>query len=451
MEQQFLVGYDRQVITPEESIPLGGYSNEPKRFHNRITEDICATAIALTDAQDNTVVLMALDFVTNVDSIVGPAKERICSQLGLREDRVYITVSHTHSGPGFAMEEHPGIQKFIAQTQEKMLEAVKNAMADRKPAAMEVGSLETKNMNFIKHYKAKDLKTGEISYIGDQFGTVQGKRLVSHATVVDPTMHSLRFTREGGKDVVVVNFRAHPHFTGGYAKYDLSSDYIGAFRMALEAMCDCHAAYFQGACGNVNSSTRMFDERVFSTCRSYGTALAAFALEGLGNHMISTPTGTIRTVRGTMQGELYRAPEALREPAQMIRRVWAENFDRDECVRLGEPYGIRGPYHAGAILNSYNRPPESGKIEINAVAIGDQFAFVTYPGEMFDSISARMEENSPFYTTMMLGYAEHNVSYLPSRVAYKYTSYETDITRFACGTGEKVADFQVQLLEQLKK
>ena len=34
--------------------------------------------------------------------------------------------------------------------------------------------------------------------------------------------------------------------------------------------------------------------------------------------------------------------------------------------------------------------------------------------------------------------------------AYKYTSYETDITRFAAGTGEEVANTYVQMLKRLK-
>ena len=87
---------------------------------------------------------------------------------------------------------------------------------------------------------------------------------------------------------------------------------------------------------------------------------------------------------------------------------------------------------------------------LNAVSIGDDLAFVTFPGEMYDSISVRMEENSPFKTTLMLGYCHHHIGYLPSAVAYKYTSYETDITRFQAGTGEEVADTYVKMLKELK-
>ena len=88
---------------------------------------------------------------------------------------------------------------------------------------------------------------------------------------------------------------------------------------------------------------------------------------------------------------------------------------------------------------------------LNAVAIGDFLSLVTFPGELFDSLSAYVEDQSPFNTTLVLGYAHHQVGYLPSRTAFKYTSYETDITRFACGTGEKVANIYVDMLTELAK
>ena len=81
---------------------------------------------------------------------------------------------------------------------------------------------------------------------------------------------------------------------------------------------------------------------------------------------------------------------------------------------------------------------------------GGQRTFFTYPGEMFDSIGARIEENSPYRTTLMVGYSQDRKGYLPSSAAYKYTSYETDTTRFAPGTGEQVADAYVAMLNKLK-
>ena len=87
---------------------------------------------------------------------------------------------------------------------------------------------------------------------------------------------------------------------------------------------------------------------------------------------------------------------------------------------------------------------------LNAVTLGKELAFVTFPGEMYDTLSVRIEDNSPFKTTLMLGYCYHHIGYLPSAAAYKYGSYEVDVTRFAPGTGETVADTYVEMLKELK-
>lgn len=452
MEHKLYAGYARQVVEPTESIPLGGFSNELKRFHTAMTEDICITSVALTDENDSTILVIGADICTVTVYIAEPARKRVSEATGVPEDHIFIAATHTHSAPGLAKQELPCIQKYTEELIVAMVETAVAAIADRKPATMKAGSIETKGLNFIKHYKAIDPATGELHVLGDQYGTQKGKVLMDHMTQVDPTLHVVQILREGGKPIVLANFRAHPHFTGGYTKYDLSSDYIGAFRMALEAMYDCNALYLQGACGNVNSSTRMSAERLYSTCRSHGTALAASVLECLGKHMVDVELAPITTKQVQFYGQIKQVDEELAEAARMVRKIWAETYDRDLCVEKGMPYGIHGPYHAGALLANLNRTTEKdGLMVLNAVTLGKELAFVTFPGEMYDTISVRMEDNSPFRTTLMLGYCYHHIGYLPSVAAYKYGSYEVDVTRFAPGTGEQVADTYVKMLKELKK
>ena len=450
MKNTFRVGYGRRTVTPTEPIPLAGFSNELKRYHTRITEPICVTCVALTDAENNTVLMVGIDACT-AGNIATIGRERISKLTGIDETHIYISATHTHSAPGLAKQELPCIQRYTEQVMVAYEEAATEALADQKAAQMFVGSIETENLNFVKHYIAKDNATGEISYIGDQYGTSEGKTILDHATRADPTLHLVKFVREGCKDIVIANFRAHPHFTGGYKKYDLSSDFIGAFRMALEAMYDCNSVYFQGACGNLNSSTRLAAERKYTTCRSHGTALAAAALEGLARCMSPVEPGAIRTKQVTLFGKINHANDHLIEQAKEIFALWKETYDKPLCVEKAAAYGLHGPYHASATIKNYSRTDEEdGKLILNAVAIGDHLAFVTYPGEMFDTISVRIEDNSPFDHTLLLGYCYHHAGYLPSAAAYEYGCYEVDVTRFERGMGETVADTYTQMLKELK-
>ena len=447
----FRVGYNRITVEPTESIPLSGFSNEPKRFHKEIGQPICVSCVAITDDQDNTVLMVGMDICV-CDGFFMDIADDISTQLNVPKDHIYMAGTHTHAAPAVGWrDEIPAAKRYADKFIEAIFTVCKEAMADRKPASMFTGSIETENMNFVKHYKCISRTGPEISYIGDCFGDPNKVIYLEHATKADPTMHVTKFVREGGKDVVIANFRAHPHFDGGAQKYILSSDYIGAFRNALESMVDCHSVYFQGAAGNINSSTRLPSERRYTTAVSYGLGLAGFCAECLAKRMSPAATGTIRTSQVKFFGHINHTMDHLAEVGKRLRKQWNIDYDTEKCMKEASNYGIRSPFHAGAIWwNSERTDEDDGWMILNAVAIGDDFAFVTFPGEMFDSISVRMEENSPFFTTMMLGYCGHHLGYLPSRVAYKYTSYETDITRFAPGTGEMVADKHVEMLNELK-
>ena len=448
---EFKVGYNRQIVNPTEPVPLQGYSNEPQRLHKAITEDICATAVAYSDGT-TTVLTIGTDLCTLLEPFATDARKAVCAATGLTEEQVFIAATHTHSGPALNRDDFESIVRYRQEFQDGVVLAAQEAIADLKPAKMYAGSIETEKLNFVKHYKVRDNKTGEVSVIGDQYGTEVGKTYIDHMTKADTTLHVVKFTREGGKDVVIANFRAHPHFTGGYTKYDLSSDFIGAFRMAFEAMYDCHCVYFQGACGNLNSSTRLAGERLYTTCRSHGMGLAAAAYECIQKRMKEVAVAPIKTKQVKFYADINHSKNHLAEVGQKIWAMWRETYDKKKCEEEAAPYGIHSIYHAWAIYaNSTRTREEHGLMVLNAVSLGEELAFVTFPGELFDSLSVRMEDNSPFKTTLLLGYCYHHINYLPSMAAFKYGSYEVDTTRFKPGTGEEVADTYVEMLKELKK
>lgn len=450
MENQIQVGFGRRQLIPEASIPLGGYGNERERFHDTLGEPVCVSCVAVTDAAGETVLMFGTDFCSCSKPIRQQIQDRINEATGVPQEHIVMSATHTHASISTKWDDIPSVPPFKKQIIEKSLEAALEAMEDRKPATMRTGSIETHNLNFVKHYKVQNNETGAIEYAGDQFGTFKNRTILEHATPVDPTMHLLQFVREDAKDIVLCNFRAHPHFHSGYKATLFSSDYIGAYRRSFELITDCYTVFFQGACGNTNATTRIAEERRYSTAESYGIGLAAAAVECLKKNMEDVEAGPIRTTCKTFRGPLWNETADKIESAKYIRDLWFKNYDSTECKREGAPLGIRSSFHARSIIARTERVPEDGDILTHAVSIGDNFAFVTYPGEMFDTLSVRIEEGSPFPMTMMLGYCQDHLGYLPSAIAYEYTSYETDSTRFAPGTGEQVADFQIQMLKELK-
>lgn len=441
------VGFGRSNITPNEPVPLAGYGNTSFRFFKNVRDEIQAGCIAVSDAAGSTVLLFDLDLIVMDEPVLGRIRESIEKALGITGDRVMTCCTHTHSGPDIWNMKEPSICRYHDLLVEKLTEAAARAMEDRKEARMLYGSVEVYNMNFVKHY-CHTTAEGETKYFGDNFGTTVYDDTTRHATDADPSLHILQFQREGGKDIVAVNWRGHPHFTSGSKKYDLSADYMGAYRRCLEQMRDCHAVFFQGCGGNLNSSTRLPHERRFTSCDSYGMALAAATVEGLEKYMTEARSGAVSTKQVMLTGKLDHSKDHLVPVAQEALAVWKETNDYAKVMELARPHGIRSPYHANAIVSKSKRP-ETMELELNAIAIGPDVGFVT-GSEMYDTVSMMTEEGSTFAATVTLGYCSAYRGYIPSKFGFEYTSYESDVAWFSPGIGEQIAESFIQMLNELK-
>ena len=448
----FQVGFSRKICNPTAPLPLQGYGNVENRYLTEIADDMTYTCVAISDGEGNHILWITTDLIQSNWNSMYPIMQTISSMTGIPESNIFISACHSHAVPswGTCKLNPEASVEFKEGSIQAIIDAAMEALADRKPAEMYIGSVETENLNFTRHYYHVT-EDGEKLYFGDNFGTRVINETTRHATEVDPTMHLLKFTREGGKDVIVANWRAHPHYMGGSKKYVMSADYVSTFREALERQTDSHVAYFQGACGNVNSFTRIPSESRTSDYRVGGALMADYAIEGLTNNMTQVATGPIQVLHTDFYGEINHSMDHLAVQAKTVSAIWSSTNSWDECRPYMTPYGIRSPYHANAIVSNSERTTEKdGLIRLNVVSIGEDFAFATYPGELFDILSVQMEEASPYATTMLVGYSAGHVGYLPAAIAFEYTSYETDITRFVQGTGEMVRDEYIRMLNELK-
>lgn len=221
----FLAGFSRICINPEESVPLTGFANDAVQFHKRILDDIHASCIALTDGENNSALLITMDACWVQDTVGIPMRREICATTDVSEDRIYLCATHTHSAPSQFTDVDPSVERYIQHLIKQVTACAQAALNNRAPAELYVGSIEAKNMNCFKHYAVRDPATGEISYAGDQFGTCADREILGHVGQVDNTMYLVKFSRTNDKDIILVNWRAHPHFTCGYESYLLSSSW----------------------------------------------------------------------------------------------------------------------------------------------------------------------------------------------------------------------------------
>jgi hypothetical protein len=280
----------------------------------------------------------------------------------------------------------------------QMAQAAVEAIADCKPAEMYISSIEAKGLNCIRHYKMAD---GTVA--GDNFGNFKNNAIVGHYREVDDTMQLIKFTREGGKDVVLMNYQGHPRGHSEY-RYSVLSD-VDEVRKNVEAKLDCHFAYFLGASGNVNSKSRVAAENLAATYVEHGVKMGEYAEKA------------------------------------------AENFQK---VQTGSLKLLRQEYSGKAVANDGTTVP----VPMYAFSVGD-VAFVTAPYEMFCESGEAIKDGSPFKMTIVSSCSNGSLSYIPSAITFtygkEYTSYEEKMTRFVPGTAELLVTEYISMLNQLKQ
>ena len=108
MTTRFRASADSVDITPPEGFPLGGYILR-SGVSEGVLDPIYARLLFLA-VGDDTLLLISLDWVYIDDRWARGVKAAAAKALGIDDDRVIITATHTHSGPGvfksFITKEH---------------------------------------------------------------------------------------------------------------------------------------------------------------------------------------------------------------------------------------------------------------------------------------------------------------------------------------------------------
>ena len=294
---------------------------------------------------------------------------------------------------------------------------------------MKTGSFDTVKMNWSRHYYYylnNDTSTEKI-YYGDQYGQApKNGETVYHVRDGDTTMHMITFDRTDKDPVLVVNWRAHPHRSGGRTSYTVDSDVIGATREYIHTKTSYKFAYFQGAAGNMNTSSRISGETYKSgKITEYGNELGRQIVNGMVK-LQPAETGLIQTKKIVYAAPVDHSQDHRIEDAKALQDYYNNYPDEmdtyEEQIAKAKEYGFTSVFHATRLITKYNLG-ETRNLELNIFSIGTSVGFYTAPAELWDSFSEEMETLSPFKTTFCIGYCNGGVAYIPYKLDY-YVSYE---------------------------
>ena len=434
----FRVGYGKAEITPEGPVGMGGYGRSDQRISTGVLSYMYVTCIAITDKDDNTILLYGMDLCGPGDAY--EFAPEVSAATGVPVENIVMSASHTHSAPDYGVAT-AGQGGALNKLKKGLVKAAETAMEDRKEAKMYGGSIETEGMNFVRHYLCNDG-----TYCGDNFGD-SSSGYAGHASEADPMLQLVKFVREGDNDIYLTNFQTHPHQTGGSAKFDLSADIVGEYRLNMEKDLGCEVLYFSGGGGNINSRSRIAEENATADFREWGKRMAKYAQQV---EFTELQTGKVQASKMEFEAAINHNDDAAAAICSDLRNKWNNGEITYAQVReIGLTYGLdlNSPYHAGAIASRASMGNYSS-FPIWAYSFGD-VGFVAAPYEMFDTNGAFIKENSPFEMTIIATLSNGSNGYFPSQFAFDVSGgYECDTTKYVPGTAEKLADSYLEMLEQ---
>ena len=431
-----LAGYSKVDITPDYPTGLGGYSNAETRQHEGVVENVFTTCVALTDG-DETILLYTIDNCACDHGFAEKIRAMVTPVTGIPGEKIFCSATHTHSAP--SLGGYPNAARYIGDLLEACVKAAREALTDRAPAKLMAAKKDILGMNFVRHNI-----TANGTYAGSNFGSFKDNPAVGYATEPDRQLLLVQFRREGPKKpITLINWQGHPDCARAAGFENITSGYPGPMRDTLALLTGDLTAFFTGADGNTNITTRVKADDHKLNWREYGVKMAQIAYELYAELQEVEGTG-IATARHMVEVEIDHSWDPMLEQANEVYDLW-KTVGKPEADALGKTYNFTSCYQARAI-KARAQMGKSRILEINAFRVGG-VGFTTGTYEMFSDAGIFMRANSPYgYTFLMTG----NSGYIPSDDAFNYRCYEADTGFFARGTAELLADKYVEMLKEIQ-
>ena len=297
---------------------------------------------------------------------------------------------------------------------------------------------------FVRHY---ELSNG--TFAGSSFGDFGSGSIVGHSTPAQEELQIIKFTRaaEDKKDVVLFNLGAHATYFSPVQYKELSTDFPGPARDYVEEQTGCLAAYFMSAAGDQIPDTKIASEDHGLDYKGYGQAVGKLVVEALPN-LKSVNSGEIKINQKYYAVETNTRGFDRYDDAKKVYDFYSGGGGKEGADAMAVSLGFIGVYEARAIVNNKNKG-ESTDINLNAVSIGD-ISFVFAPYEMFGVNGKQIRDGSPYEMTFVASQSNETYDYIPSERGYEIDCYEAYTSFANKGTGEKLADFFVDMLKELK-
>lgn len=409
-ESIWYVGVSAVDITPPVGMWLAGYAMRDKPAES-VIHPLWVKAVALQDKQGRKGVIVGSDILGFTRELSERIKQRVKRDLGIPPESVLLNSSHTHSGPvieGSLMPLYPiegteqveKIRNYTADFEEKVFLAIQGAVSDQKPARLYYGKGVVRFALNRRNNKESEIES-----------LFEFKGPVDHSVPV----FVVRSTVNDEIITIIFGYACHATVLSGY---QWCGDYPGFAQEELQKFFPGTTAMFVAGCGaDINPLPR----RKLSLARQYGRELASAVAQVIEEGMVELPSQLLTGLRSV---ELELEPPKTKEQLEEI----ASNSKQPDYMRRSAEYLLRDLAKGVPLRTSYNYPVQIWNIGgIPLVALGGE---VVVDYAIF--VKQRLGKDS-----VVLGYSNDLMSYIPSVRVLREGGYEGDTSQLEYGMPAK--------------
>jgi hypothetical protein len=439
MTTSLLAGTARRDISPRKPMFLCGYPHVD-RISTGVHDPLLATALCLRRG-DQSVLLVATDLLFVNPWTAREWRREASARSGVPEAGVFISCSHTHSGPNTCdvMEWGPSPvvprldPDYMAFLKQSLSDAAAEAAASLQPARLAWTSAAVDGVGCNRHDPEHGARDPDVSIL------------------------ALRHAVSGRLLALDLTYSMHPTVMHEDSKL-VSSDFPGFARQRIQMLAgsDLPILYHTGPAGN-QSPRYHVKGQTFGEAERLGGRLAqavwpaveaipdsAFQTEPALRGLLEPVTLPLRTLPAVAEArrtlEAYRATfvklRAAGAPHGPVRTAECDVFGAEETLFLAECQ------EKGVFQERMRRYDPQ---EVQLVQIGDAW-LVGYPGELFVEFGLMTKWMAPCRVvpvSLVNGDAE---GYLVTPAALREGRYETNNRAFAAEAGGLLVQTALRLL-----
>lgn len=368
-------------------------------FFESVRTPLKARVLVLSTAGEK-IALVSMDLLALNDTSVGGWElfKKGMSTV-IPPEKIILTCTHTHNAPESVALSNlyltEAYRKWLLQVQQLISQAIETALKELQPCNLSLGTSTLKEFSLQRRIPVK----GNI-IMSDSVQPISAELMEREP--VDRRVHTLRLQDAAGKGIAtLVHAICHP--VHEMCLPHISADYPGEMCLALESSPDNGMPLFlNGAAGDTNPPTVSLGAEF---ARKHGQSLARIASQRQNEKAVDT---------AVFRFAHLELPLAVRKEGNMTN-------------------------------------PQDARARLSAIRIGS-LAMLFLPGEPFVQTALDIEDFSPFEQTIVVGFGENNIGYVPTAEAFRQGGYEVGPGKWSFlekGADKKIYESAIKLLEEL--